>query len=492
MRCLAWIVGGALLAPALVAAQVNSVPVLAPCGAGDFERPPASPVDCGWFPVAEDPTRPGGRGIRLRVVVVRSTGERPARDPIVRLTGGPGQGAASAAAGLASNHRRLFPERDLVLVDQRGTGQSNGLFCAEDVALTATAKQLVEEVFRTDAFRACRDSLSTGSDLSRYVTDLAADDLDAVLAWLGYDQVNLVGGSYGTRMAQVFLRRHPQRVRTVMLDGVVTMDAHSPVTYSPTATDALRKLVDACLAETICGAAYPDLRAASDTVWARLRRGPVRMTFTDPRTSSPDEAMVPVQVIGYAVRGMLYSPASFPDLPRFLMRARDGDYGPLVTEYLRRKASFSNRSFATGLYFSIFCSEDVPSITRPEEANAAGTIMDDALVANFRRICDGWPRARLPAGWEAPVTSSVPALLFSGEFDPVTTPAMAAAVAKHLPNSLHLVIPGAGHGSTSNPRGRTCAEGILQTFIRTGTPRGIDTGCVGQIERPPFRVTGDK
>ena len=338
-----------------------------------------------------------------------------------------------------------------------------------------------------ESMRACLHSLSERADLSRYITDIAADDLAEILTWLKYDQVTLTGGSYGTRAAQVFMRRHPERVRAAVLDGVVPMDAHSPVTYSATATDALNRLVEACSEEGECAQAFPGLKAETESIWQRMDQGPVTLMVQDPRDSTSVEVEVPKLVMGYAVRGILYSPALFVDLPMMLHEASQGNFGPLVSAHVRRMMGFSNRAFATGMYFSVFCSEDVPFISDREVKESEG-ILDDGMVTNYRQVCEGWPRASVSAEWMDPVTSEIPVLLLSGEFDPVTTSGMGEAVSRGFPNGLHVVVRGAGHGSGGNPLGVPCTSRIIDDFIRAGSVQGLDVSCVEDIQRPPFGV----
>lgn len=474
-------------------------PVLGACTLGGQAAPASVVLECGWYPVAEDPGNPAGRWLRLRVVQLRAASRSPAGadgnadegsnsadNAVVRLVGGPGQGAASLAGGLIREHQARFPTRDLVLVDQRGTGESNGLFCASDHALTAPVAELVRDVFPSAPLHECRAALASRADLSKYVTDFAADDLAHVLSWLGYSRVTLVGGSYGTRMAQVFMRRHPDRVRAAVLDGVIPMDGRSPSTYSATATAAMHDLVDACLADPACRQAFPDLRQDTDDLWSRLADGPVDVEVTDRRSGRRVRVDVPKHIFGYAIRGILYEPRQFVGLPRLLHAASGGDYRALVDAYIQRKIDFSGGDFATGMYFSVFCSEDVPFI--PEDAaQDAGGVMGAALVRDFRSVCDGWPRAALPAGWHDRVETDHPVLLLSGEFDPVTPSAMGAAVASGFPNGLHVVVPGAGHGSNSNPEAAPCTQQIITDFVRAGSTSGLDVSCLARVGRMAFR-----
>lgn len=483
---------GVLLAVAVAApvqAQTDREPVLGPCDlvtpAGDTIPPPTR---CGWFPVPENRDQPGGRWLRLNVVVIGAVGSDRLADPMVRLFGGPGQAAAQFARYLAPGHRRSWPGRDLVLVDQRGTGESNGLYCDGDVEVAETVQRLVARVMDVDAMQACREMLQDRADLSHYHTTVAADDLAEVLTWLGYEQVNLSGGSYGTRMAQVFMRRYPERVRTAILDGVVPMDAFSPRTYSPESTDAMKRLVLACVSDPECGAAYPDLENRTTRVFERLDQGDVTVTVTDPRDGARVEAAVPKETIGYAVRGMLYSGRQFPDLPALLNQAFEGDYGPLVDRFVGRTLAFGNRAIATGMYFSVFCTEDIPFIGAADVEANRGTIMDDALIREYRESCEGWPTGQLPAGFHDPVSVDVPTLVISGEFDPSTTSQMGADVASHLTDVAHILIPGGGHGTGSNPNAPACVQPIQQAFVQAGTARGLDVSCVAAIEPPAFRV----
>jgi pimeloyl-ACP methyl ester carboxylesterase len=452
---------------------------LAPCHLDGV----TGPVLCGSYAVWENRTTRQGRKIDLRVVVLPAIGPDVAPDPMFEFAGGPGDAAGNAARGWTQG-RAIRAHRDVVLVDQRGTGASHRLDCKiprdpADVQAYFEPSLPPAEVHR------CRGELEQVADLTQYTTSIAADDLDEVRAWLGYDQINLLGGSYGTRAAQVYLRRHGDHVRSAILVGVAAMDQHLPLFHARDGKQALDRLFDACGHTPACAAAFPDLRADHERVLAALDRERGRATVDSPVDHHPVEVTIPRDIFAEQIRFSLYSAGSSAVTPYVVHRAAQGDFEPFARMAMSWEPAFRG-ILAYGMHLSVTCAEDVPFITPAMiEPAIAGTYLRAYRVLQQIAACRDWPRGEIPAGYHQPVRSDVPVLMLSGPYDPVTPPRFAAEVAKQLPHAVQLTIPDGHHG----PGGLShieCIDGITARFVERGTADGLDTSCVASMARPPF------
>lgn len=433
---------------------------------------------CGTFAVPEDPADSEGRMLALNVVVVPAWGRNPAPDPVFLLAGGPGQGATEAFAPMVSVLRDVGRARDLVMVDQRGTGRSDPLDCDPPKTL---AEQLAE-TFEVEDLAACRDRQE--ADLTRYTTPIAMDDLDAVRAALGYERINLLGGSYGTRAALVYLRRHPASVRTVVIDGVAPTSMALPLSFARDAQRAFERLFEDCAGSASCRTAFPDPRGDLERLLARLETTPARVEVEHPRTGEPTELTITRHTFAGALRGILYVPELAALLPLAVERALAGDYRPFVAAATAFAEGIKDQ-MSTGMFLSVVCAEDVPRIAEDAVARETdGTLLGAHIVRLVQQACALWPTATLPPGYADPVVSDVPALVLSGELDPVTPPRWGAEAAEHLSASTHWVVPGTGHGTIANP----CVTGRIAEFIDAGSAEGLETDCIDAVERPPFFI----
>lgn len=459
---------------ALMAGAVSGVAAelaLEPCHLDGL----AEQVLCGQLEVPEDRVRSGGRQITLHFAVLPALSREVAADPLFLLAGGPGQGARSYAR-LAGALRGVRRHRDLVLLDQRGTGASHPLDCplpAGDPTLAATG-ELPAQVL---------DDCLAGLDADPrfYTSFIAADDLDAVRAVLGFEQINLWGGSYGTRAALVYLQRYPRRVRALVLDGVMPWAHTYPLYTSRDAQRTLDLTLEACAADAACAAAFPRPAAQLAEVLAALDRAPVWVP-------APEPGGEPVELgrdaFTSALRGFLYLPDHRALLPLLIACAAAGDFGPVMalTEETRR---WSVATMSLGMTLSVLCTEDVPRIT-PEAAAAAnaGTIFGSLMTASWQRMCAHWPRGEVPADFVPEASFPTPALLLSGELDPVTPPSWAEVALRQLPAGRHLVVPGAGHNTTTIG----CVPRLIARFLAAGSAAGLDASCLDAVAPPPFAV----
>jgi pimeloyl-ACP methyl ester carboxylesterase len=435
---------------------------------------------CGGLEVFEDRAAATGKKIRLAIVVLPAVSTDVHADPLVFLAGGPGQAAAQMASLVQPMFRKVQRTRDIVLVDQRGTGKSNPLNCRTGGDslrdLTEPDDDAVENLKR------CLARLPGNARL--YTTNIAMDDLDDVRAFLGYDRVNLYGGSYGTRAALVYLRRHPERVRSMVLDGVAPMDMRLPVYAARDAQRALDRLFDDCLSDDACRAAYPHLAERTKALFARLDAKPPRITVAHPRTGVTEQIEVSSKVVAGIVFSALYSPLTASILPSLIERAEHDDFQGLLA--LAFAGESATDAMSLGMQLSVLCSEDSPRYTPEDIAReAAGTLFGTRLLTGQVAACQFWPRGAVDPGYYAPVISDVPALVLSGEIDPVTPPTWGLEVARHLQNGRHLVMPGTGHGVAAT----ACGNRIVSAFIDSADAHGLDAECLRGVHRPGFFLT---
>ncbi len=444
---------------------------LAPCVVGGTE------ASCGALTVFENRSTRTGRTIGLNIVVLRARGQAPAADAIFYLAGGPGQGATTLVnSGLVD--RSLQETRDLVFVDQRGTGGSNPLDC-DLPGSPSDPQSYLDEVFQVGLFEKCRDRLAATADVKLYTTPNAADDLDDVRASLGYPRINLMGGSYGTRMGLTYMRRHPTHVRSAVLNGVAPPSLRNPLYHARAAQEALDRLFDECAADAACQAAFPRLREEFQSVLARLEREPARVSVR----AEADTPAVPARLSRYAfaetIRMMMYRVEGTRLVPFAVHAAYRGDFSIVVQRAVAQRRS--NERLAHGMLLSTTCSEDVIRI-RDEEIPevTAGTFFGKDRVVQQKRVCGIWPQDAVPAEGGAPVPSEAPVLLLSGTLDPVTPPRWADEALKSLPNGRHVVLPGA-HGV-----GGPCVTQMVRDFVAAGSAKNLATDCVAGVSLPPF------
>lgn len=434
-------------------------------------------ASCGRHEVWEDRARGEGRRIAIEVAVIPSRRRGAEADPIVVLAGGPGQGAIALAAQVVVLFSRLNDTRDIVLVDQRGTGKSHPLACKpEDESALQT---LLEDSLPERMVRDCLAALD--ADPRHYATPTAVADLDEVLGALGYGRVNLWGGSYGTRVALEFMRRHPERVRTATLDGAAPTDMKLPLSFVADGEAAFDRLVADCEAEEGCRESFPGLRRDVSGLRARLARQPAKAAIDDPVTGEGQDVRVTENVLMTGLFRPLYVPELASLLPLAIARAAAGDFNPLLAQNFEVSAEMTE-NLAIGMHLSVVCSEDVPRITAEDLAAASRTFFGRALVDEFVNACKHWPRAELPADFHEPVRSNAPVLILSGGIDPATPPRHGEAVAATLPNARHAVAPHLSHGVS----GRGCAPKLVEEFVRSADARSLDVACLARVPRPLF------
>ena len=443
-----------------------------------------APAECGWFEVAENPDDPEGRKIKLRVARVPAQGRNVEPDPLILFAGGPGQAATEAWLIVAPAFRKLVENRDVLLIDQRGTGQSNALRC-EELGLDEALLQDWEDL--EQATRKCLDEQD--GDPRFYTTTIAMQDYDKVRAALGYEQLNLFGVSYGSRAAQVYLRLFPDHVRTMVLDSVVPQTLALGSEHALQLDQALDRILDACEMQPDCQQAFPDSRENLRQMADALTENPVTLSVDHPLTGRAYELKFDRDMLGSAIRFLSYSSETQALLPMLIHEAATtGDYSRIASQLLITATGLSE-SIAQGMELSVVCAEDFPRFTDNSEENQTYLLGNSMQRASEIR-CDVWPRGPVPPDFNQPVVSDKPAMLLSGELDPVTPPEYAEQVLQHLSNGKHLVAPGQGHSVT----GKGCLGELVTGFIEAADHSGLDTSCISQLQASPWfmSLTGPK
>lgn len=453
---------------------------LAPCDLKDSAGAEILRAECGALRVPEDHAAPGGPGLELKIAMVAAHAPEPAPDPVFFLAGGPGQSAIEAYPSIASAFDRIREKRHIVLVDQRGTGGSNRLACPnleENPGLLQGADDL--ETQR----RLARDCLAgLKGDPRFYTTGDAVRDLEAVRVAIGAPAINLVGGSYGTRVAQEYLRRHPGTTRSVILDGVAPAEVILGVDHAKNLDAALGMVAARCAAAPACRKAFGDPRATLRQLMADLGRTPRTVNVTDAKTGATIAGTLTDDGVRAVARLFAYQPETAALLPLVLHEAAQGRPQTLVAQ-ARLILDELGEQIAHGMQLSVMCTEDAPFL-KPDPADA-GTVLGSIFVAAILAQCEPWPRGVLPDDFHRPVVSDRPVLILSGEFDPVTPPRYGDQVLKSLSRARHLVAPNTGHIAML----RGCLPRLAAEFIETLDPQGLDAGCLERIPPVPAFLT---
>lgn len=438
----------------------------------------AQAVQCGTLDVPENRAHPEGRRLSIYVAVLPANTLSPKPDPLVLLAGGPGQ-AASTLGPFALQLSAIRRTRDIVLIDQRGTGRSSPLDCPA-FAPDEHAEFDIDPVPK--ALLCAWQLAGKGVDASQYTTSAWVADLEDMRAALGYRQLNLWGGSYGTRVAQEYVRRHPEHVRSIVLDGVAPPSLRISFDVWRTRDDALDNVIAACRASAPCAKAHPDPAATLADIRRQLEGGRTA-TVRDPRTGVARDMRVEFDTIIGALQPLTYAAEAASLIPELLALAHDGHYEPLLAASLTIVGDLPYE-FNPALFYSVTCAEDVPRITRDERSNGVADMRVRALARRAISVCDQWPKGAYPPDFATPVKSSVPVLLLSGGLDPVTPPAYGDEVAKGFPDSRHIVATGFGHIVSPH----ACAPRLIAAFVDTAAFDSLSQRCVDFLEhskRPP-------
>ncbi len=430
---------------------------------------------CGTLEVPEDPERPEGHQLELAWAVVESRAAKGQPDPVVFLAGGPGQSARDIAPVMSRALRDINRTRDLIFLDQRGTGGSNPLNCEfdEDFLLADPDLENLERELRR-----CQEQL--GADVRFYTTGHGTRDLETLRRHLGLERINLIGGSYGTRMAQIYLRHYPDSVRSVVIDSVVPTRLRLGAEHAEMLDRSIEKLLERCASDTQCNERFPDIQQSFEELKARYREKKQPIRVTHPRTGVAESLDFDQALLASSLRFIAYSPTTQMMIPYLVHEAVRTENPERLAAQALMTSEQMGEQIAIGLNFSVGCSEDWPYW--PENSDASGTLLGNSFTDLYRRVCDWWPTQPVGPEFHQPFDSKAPILILSGEFDPVTPPAYGDEAQQQFSNSRHLVAEGRGHIVITLP----CMAAIVSEFVEHASVEDLDTECLQRIGPEPF------
>ncbi len=482
----------ALMTCALAGAGANAVTsTYAASGSGlsEFKRcqlksldgPTRRSAECATFSVAENPQEQQGRKIDLYVARIKSLSPAPAPDPVVLIAGGPGGSSVEMYLNYSRAFASVLDERDILLVDQRGTGRSHPLSCSSDLS------SLEDEASIDESRQAAQECLvELDGDPRFYTTSVAVQDLEALRIATGYAQLNLYGVSYGTRVAQHYLRRYPERTRTLVLDGVVPPTLALGPGIAHNAQTTLDSIFERCASSKSCATAFPTLAADFSALGERLRTKPPIVPYAHPTTGEPDELKLQYGTLAVVTRLLSYAPETASLIPYTLQQAANGNYASLTSQAVNILQSLSS-TLSYGMHNAVMCTEDAPFIGAIDTAALNQTYLGANQTEAIVAICELWPKGVIDDDIKSPLVSDAPVLLLSGEFDPITPPRYAEEVRAGLSNSHHFVAPGQGHGVVA----RGCIPGLVSAFFADADVAAVveaEKGCIDRQRAMPFFV----
>lgn len=445
--------------------------VFQPCSLSSPMARKGIEAQCTTLQVAENPAQPNGRKIGLKIAWLPAENEADAEpDPIFMLAGGPGQSAVQSYPGLDPAFEEARKRRHVILVDQRGTGGSNLLSCKLDDEQASDASVDAARAAAT----ACATELSKKADLRFYTTTDAVRDLDTVRQKLGVDKINLMGVSYGTRVAQQYTLRHPQHTRTVLLDSVVPNTLPLGNIFARNLDDALALQFSQCTKDPACRDTLGDPRQQLDALLAKLRSNPPLVKYRDASTHELKEERLTADMVAGLVRMYAYMPAAATLLPNLIHEANEGRYDNLMA-LAKMLSGEMEEAIATGMQFSVICAEDAGSFNAREEDK--DTVLGQKMVEMMGAMCAAWPAGKAPADFRTPLSGNTPVLAISGEYDPVTPPRYGDEAIAKLSNARHLVMKGQGHSVLSVG----CMPKLFAQFVEKADPKALDAKCLDTL-----------
>lgn len=432
-------------------------------------------LNCGFVTVPENPNKPDGKQIQVHYVVLPAVKNVNHEEALLAIAGGPGQSAIDNAASFDSMLNKVRQQRDILLIDQRGTGRSNLLNCdAGEQSLLAFNDDNVDSLVEAQK---CRDQFPD-TDVTQYGSLNAVKDFEAVRAHLGYKKLHLYGISYGTRMAQLYMRLYPEHLATVTLDGIVPMQ-QSVLEIGSAIERGFDLLFKDCQETAACHAEFPELKAEFDQVVARLTEGPVMEQVHDPVTGEKTLLTLTRAKFYGAIRMALYQTNVRALVPHAIHQAAKGNYQPLLGLYA---LTTDGAGMAMGMHASVVCGEDIHRITPAMREQAKTSYVGKTMLDSLEASCSVWKVPPVDASFSEPIKSDIPTLLLSGEIDPATPPSWGELAMEKLTNAKHFVAPYATHGVAY----QSCANNLVAELVRTGSVKDLDGECLKKDVRRSF------
>lgn len=455
-----------------------------PCMLGTKGGQMAVQALCGKMQVPEDRANPDGRKIMLSVAWVPSSNAKPQKDPMIFIAGGPGQSALDSYPQIHHALTMVRANRHVVLMDQRGTGGSNLLSCGKDFdaeAILSETDGALDDAKLKEAVDACMVNVNKNADPRFYTTTEAIADLEAFRKMLGAPAWNMLGVSYGTRVVQQFAKTYPDAVRTIILDGVAPNEVMLGSDHARFLDAALDRYLTACNDPKICGKVADSNRARLKAISQKLKAEPVTVRFRHGITGKWQTETINHEHVGMVMRMFSYSPTTAATLPLLIDQMEAGQFDTIAA-LSHMTGDQMEEAIAMAMSLTVTCSEDTEGMrTNNTDAHS---VLGKEFVDQIQRICALWPKGKMPADYHKPLVSDAPALVLSGEYDPVTPPSYGDMAAKHLSAGKHIIAPGQGHFVS----GVGCMPKIIGDFVIAADTAELKTECIERLKPMPIFV----
>ncbi|MBL0355689.1 MAG: alpha/beta hydrolase [Chitinophagaceae bacterium] len=437
----------------------------------------------GYYGLFENRSTNSGRKIKIYIIVIPSV-NKTNRPPIFFIEGGPGVAATKNTSWLVDKTMPYRQNNDVVLIDARGTGNSNPLHCPSLEEKNNLQDQF-SDMYPADAVKDCYQLLSKENDLKQYHTTNVIRDIEEIRKWLGYKKITLFGLSYGTRLSLQYMRMFPAALSSVVLWSPTPTYAKMPLYHAKFAQQALTMIWNDCKNDNSCNSHYPNINNEFNKLMKRWKKRPVDHVWAD-SLGNLQTVTIPWDAFQTKIRSLMYSPVGIRIIPYVVHQAWKGNLEPFVTLYPKGKSS--EGFLAEGFYLCVTCTEDVPFIKNGETENeTAGTFMGTYRIAQQQQACANWTGGTISHNFLKPVASTVPTLILSGAFDPVTPTVWAKEIAAYLPNSKLVIIPNMAHvfDGLSN---ESCFDNLVMEFITNPRRKKLNTGCVKEMLPPAYKI----
>ena len=437
-----------------------------------------SQVKCGKLEVPENYQQPDGNTMAVNFAVLPAIDDSEYKAPLMFLAGGPGQAAVELATGLNHVFREVRKTRDIILVDQRGTGESSPLSC--DFEAVDNVYSSLPDALNPQEVKDCVAQFK--GDVTQYNSENAIRDFDAIRAALGHEKLNIYGGSYGTRAGLVFMRMFPESLESVVLDSVGPIEVPIGM-FGQSGARSFNLLLENCKNNESCNTAFPNLAAEFQAVKARLAKEVASIDILHPRLGTPTKLVIDDTKFTGNLRFQLYGMEGRSMVPLVIHQAFLGNYQPLIGLMARTE---DEQLVYTGLLFNIVCNEDIPRVSEADRAADASNNFDgEDSHSAWDMVCPFFPEYRPSEDFYQSVTADIPTLILSGNLDPVTPPSNGEYSAKSLPNSHHIIVENASHTVAMS----TCASDIINEFLTSKTPKTLDESCLKDIPQETFMTS---
>ncbi len=428
-------------------------------------------LSCGIVDLPLNYSNEVGPTVPVHVAVLKATKPKSASDPLFILAGGPGQAASDYGSLVGAAFKTVNATRDIVLIDQRGTGRSYGMKCEADktVQTLADNAKFIEK---------CLTGFEL--DVREFTMENVVKDMDAIRSLLGYAQVNLWGVSYGTRTADAYLKAYPENVRSIIVDGILPPDISLFETAPQSAHRALEKIIEDCENEPSCLEAFPNFKGQVFDLIEKSASGDLYFRGNDPLTGEPVDQLIEEPIAVESLRSVMYRSDGTTMLPYVVNEASKGNLLPLFAPL-----SSNAGAMYIGATLSMLCGDEVARVDPAAAKEAAeGSFAGDTYYRLWAQSCENWRYKKPSDTLYAPVNSDVPALLLSGDLDPITPPSMGEHYLKGLPNGHHIVVQGTGHNTSYV----SCMPVLIAQFLNDIDPKALDTSCLDTMKRLPIIV----